>query len=140
MDYKISKEELNPNNPDWKIHAVSDADTFKKNMCDCHTHGLRKYGSKELQLVLNVNLKTASYILNSVGGMIRSGTKFQAGDRLFGLFENQSMAIGFIDEKDDMGADILRVCIPDENGNSFPEEATGVYALQDSDPYIHLLS
>jgi hypothetical protein len=140
MEYHITKEDIEENSTiktDWNIHLIKDADSFKEYRCDCHTHGLDKYGHKELQITLNFEPYFLGYLLNNLGKLIICGDKFQAGDKIFGFFEDPKVPLGFINAKDAFGEDILRVLIPDDDGKVYPDKASGIYSEQATDPYIN---
>ena len=139
MEYRIDEEKLSKlakKKPNWIIHGVLDNGSFKPYRCDFHTHGLDKYDSKELQLTIAINPQTACFTINSIGLLIRNGEKFQAGDKIFGLYDDPEMSIGFIDAKDSAYKDVLRICLPDKNGKVFPNEAEGIFKEQGTDPYF----
>ena len=141
MEYHITKEDIyilaSFIKSDWVIHLVKDADNFKEYRCDCHTHGLNKYGHKELQITINLEPHFLGYLLNNLGKLIIDGKELQEGDKVFGLFQDPEMPIGFINAKDDFGEDILRVWIPDNDGKVYPDKSSGIYNEQSTDPYIN---
>lgn len=124
----------------WIVHAVSDCGTgpkvFKDFRCDYHTHGLNEYGSKELQFTLMVNPGLAGYLINTIGNLILRGKKINGGDVIFGLFDEDTLPVAVVDTKDSYGEDILRICIPDDNGKVYPEKAEGIYSEQVKSPYL----
>lgn len=135
MDYNFSElTKLPVDKKDWAIHYVNGAE-FKKNMCDCHTHGLDERIGTELQMVLHVGQRMCGFVINSAVSAIAGGTTFNDGDRLFGLFEDGNMPVGFIKSSDCDGKDILRICLPDESGD-VSSNASGVYGMQHLDPYL----
>lgn len=132
----INKTELNENkeksnmisNYNWQIHAI-------KNGCLCendgeyifdmipgaanfHTHGMEQYNHPDFQLVLDYDLDTAAYILNTLGERVSSGERFNPGDYVKGIFEDCEIRLETFEET---GRDVLRVIVPDAN-NVFPDE------------------
>lgn len=139
MIYKLSKEELNNLSNikiDWQIHLVSDNKGFKKYMCDAHTHGINKFFNTEIQMVLNIDSKLIANLINDIGRLIKSGYKFTEGDLLYNLLTDD-MPIGFINAKDYEGEPILRILLPDVNGEVYKPNVTDVYAMQYENPYIN---
>ena len=133
------------NKYDWEIHFVANdvececcgkkIEILRKYMCDAHTHGLDKYGSPELQIVLNVPLELIGYTLNSVGEMIRDGLKLEDGMTLEGLFQDDLKLKVFL-TKDTQGKDIFRLIFPDSDFR-FPEESEQYpYSEQYGSPYL----
>ena len=129
---------------EWEIHVVSDSceqegcdyheDTFLPFMCDAHTHGLDKFGSPELQLVLNLDLHLVGYILNTVGDMVRDGLVLEDGMEITGLFEGEASLKTFFTE-DRNGVKICRLILPDTEFR-FPEESEEYpYNKQLESPY-----
>lgn len=138
MDYRTTEQEVmsvSNDEVDWHIHYVNDAFGFKAQMCDCHTHGIDKHLGKELQMILNVGPQLSMFVLNNVGKLILTGKKFEPGDRLFGLFQDEDMPVGFIKGKDRDGNEVLRVCLPDEHKEVF-SKASGIYGKQNQNPYL----
>ena len=123
---------------DWDIHIVrptaeeveAGRNPFRENMADAHTHGLDKYGSKELQIVLPLEPGLIGYILNTVGGQIRDGLVLNDGMLIGGLFE------GDVKLKVYETADVFRLILPDTKFR-FPEESDeDPYCLQYMSPYL----
>lgn len=138
MDYRTTEQEVRQvsnDDVDWQIHYVTDTTSFKPQMCDVHTHGIDKHLGVELQMILNVGPQLTMFVLNNVGKLVLTGKKFQPGDRLFGLFQDEDMPIGFIKGRDKDGVDVLRVCLPDEHCNVF-SNAEGIYGQQNQNPYL----
>lgn len=117
---------------DWTIHGVIGEDLLS-GMVDAHSHGLNKYGSRELQVVLNANAYIG--LINIVGEMIRDGkVKLRGGMFLSGIFDDDAL-LRIDDARDCNGEPIWRLIIPD-NENKFPEESyEEPYYLQIYSPY-----
>lgn len=136
MILMLTDEELNSLNEediDWKIHYVLDDFDFKTDRCDAHTHGVSK-DHLELQVTVCLDPDTMGYILNVLGLLIRKGYKFTDGDLLFGLFEDESMALGFREITNYDNKPILRIIVPDEKGNVYVG-AEGIFGEQEDTPY-----
>lgn len=133
------------NKPDWICHLVmygkcaisGEIETSPVNqyLCDCHTHGVTKYGDYELQVVVKLPREIIGYLLNTVGAMIRAGAKLQDGDYIENLINDYSVLI--LKNADIDGKGILRIVLPDAQGR-FPKD-TGCdlpYSLQGLSTYI----
>ena len=112
------------NNIDWIIHYVQEHD------CDCcgkhneksfgltgfaniHTHGLDKYGHKELCIPLDIG-KVAGSIINDCGLKIAAGEKFEPGIK-FQVIQNYPVFFYEFDKN----SDTLYMIMPDKYGR-FP--------------------
>lgn len=92
-------------------------------ICNAHTHGMRKYGHLDFQLVLHVSDQDFGYILNSLGLRVQAGEHFNSGDLIEGIFEDCPVRL---DEVEESGRRVLRVIIPDSQ-NRFPEDPACEY-------------
>lgn len=118
----------------WSIHLVS-GKGLKEGMIDAHTHGLKNYGSYELQCVLNFSPKFVGYILNAVGELIQGGRVFHDKDEIEGLFRNDAKLLVYR-TKDSCGEDILRLIVPDSEFKYPDESEEFPYNKQFEDPYL----
>lgn len=103
---------------DWEIHNVVD------NPISFHTHGLDKYDSLEIEIVLPLHLKEGASFCNCIGAAIAEGLKIEDGLMVEGLF---NLPIYFFKTMPIHGdKEVFRAIFPDENG-FFPwEEENGV--------------
>jgi hypothetical protein len=105
---------------DWQIHAVCNMhEEFPqyKHIGDYHTHGLDKYGHKELCLPMNFRPEAAVAVLNTIGERISEGAVYFEG-----LYEDQfPTSVEFVSFPD---VDELFVILPDSNGR-FPDDPDG---------------
>ena len=131
----ISNEQIT-----WKVHYVNDfmekEATFKDDMCDCHSHGIKEYLGKELQIVLRFEPELVLYLINSIGKLATAGYKFEDKDEIYGLFQDPNMPVYIMASQDVNGEDILRICLPDPKGEANPELAEGIYKKQTEHPYL----
>lgn len=114
---------------DWIIHHVANGfycpdcgmveDSFLPCICNAHTHGMENYNHADFQLVLDIPPKQLCYILNSMALRVQRGERFNAGDRVSGIFLDCDIRL---DEFEEDGRTVLRVVVPDTH-NRFPEEA-----------------
>ena len=123
----------NKSTVDWIIHGVID-EGIMPGMIDAHSHGLNKYGSRELQVVLNA--RPYINLINEVGERIQKGDlKLHAGMLLTGFFDDDAL-LRVDDARDCTGEPIWRLVIPDGD-NKFPEESyEEPYYLQIYSPYL----
>ena len=121
------------NKDDWIIHGVIGTDDFLGGMCDAHSHGINKYGSRELQVVLYA----PSYIkyINIIGRKIRDeGLKLYGGMELEGMMDDEAK-IRIDDAVDHYGEPIWRIIFQDGEFK-YPEESKEYpYFLQTFSPY-----
>ena len=113
---------------DWIIHYVSNSvrcvtcvapkTELIPGSANIHTHGMEKYKHLDFQLVLNLDMQTAGYILNTLGERVRDGERFKNGDYVKGIFLDCDVRLETFRED---GRKVLRVIIPDQN-NIFPDE------------------
>lgn len=114
--------------PDWIIHLVANGiqcedcgeveDCFPDYICNAHTHGMEKYNHVDFQMVLHLSQQEICYVLNSLGNRVRSGERFNAGDLVYGIFEDCPVRLDMFQE---CNRTVLRVIIPDGQ-NRFPED------------------
>ena len=131
---------------DWTIHYVADEvmceecgefteDVFRPGMADIHTHGLTKYESPELQIVLALPVEQAGWILNAVGEKIQKGLVLYNGMLLDWICDG--VMLKAFRTADCEGNAVFRIIIPDEKFR-FPEDSTQhPYCDQYEDPYVH---
>lgn len=95
--------------PTWIIHGVCSGDKVVY-----HTHGLKEYGSLELELNLSLNKAQGTQFLNIIGLHIANGKVFNDGDFDETIF---TCKIAFKKLKGIYGdgEDNLRVIFPDTN-------------------------
>lgn len=113
----------------WKIHYVTNSDdvrdwqdvpqVFFDGMCDAHTHGLNKFGSLELQIVLDLGPEVIGVMLNLLASAIVSGDFVpEENMQIDGLIPK--MVVRVNKAKDAEDNDVWRIVFPDNEGN-FPE-------------------
>jgi hypothetical protein len=111
----------------WFIHCV-DGDNSVPYEFNCHTHGLMKtYNHPDLQIVLRLNPAIAQNILSSFVEQIKSGTQFQHGSLVNHIIRNFNVLL--INAVED-GRNVLRIILPDKEGNLEPQEMTEVFSRQ----------
>lgn len=73
----------------WIIHQVCDGERLTY-----HTHGLKKYGSLELELNLFLNPQQAGQFVNLIAQTVADGKKYHSGQRVDGYFYNSVLSAG----------------------------------------------
>ena len=132
---------------DWDIHFVADGikcdccgeeteGSFMPYMCDAHTHGLDKYGSKELQVVLYLDPRIVGTIINNVGMNIKEGKVVLRDGMLLDGYIEGGYKIEVFETLDEFGDPVFRLILPDSEGR-FPGESDEYpFSAQYYDPYI----
>ena len=120
-------------NIDWTIHCCRNGvvcdicgdmeNGFIENACNAHTHGMKKYGHMDFQLVLAYSNKEICRILNTFGLWVQQGRRFAAGDLVSGIYEDCDVRLDAFEET---GRAVLRVIIPDKH-NIFPNDKRCMY-------------
>lgn len=124
------------------IHMVTDGtcekckgegNSFHKYMCDAHSHGMDKFGHRELQMVLLIDQKLIAYAINSVAEKILD-EDIKPKDKL--VISNVFGCDIRLDEATDKDGKLLwRIVVPDEKGK-YPEETDDeIFAMQSGSPY-----
>ena len=109
---------------EWIIHHILDEPL------SYHTHGLDKFGSLEIELLLPVHPNVAANYLNAIGEAIKDGLKIEDGLYVEGVF---NFPVFFFKVKSMQSDDLVyRVIIPDSKG-FFPWTQEG--NLRCDEPY-----
>lgn len=113
----------------WVWHYVVDDLSDRVNV---HTHGLAEhFGHVDLQITLPLSMSRVQGIFNSAMAEIREGRRFVDGeiaDRI--LCEPYKVKFVRAEEND---REVLRIIIPDAEGNLDPETMDRIYARQYDD-------
>ncbi len=99
--------------PTWLIHQVVGEDYVKY-----HTHGLKEYGSLELEIKLPIPTKLAGLIINEIGLKIANGKRCRSNDIISGVVNVDLVIIKtkeYHPDDDVNKDDVLRIIIPDQN-------------------------
>ena len=103
---------------DWVIHIVTnhacrvygEKEAYKPHLCNIHTHGMREiYNHPEFQIVLDIDYKIATYILNMLGLMVQEGRCFKAGEAVSGI----GICDLYLYESIENDKPVFRVILPD---------------------------
>ena len=121
---------------EWDIHIVL---SDRPGMCDAHTHGLDKYGSKEIQFVIFGPPEVIGGLLNEVGEAISKGLKLHDGMFLYG-FCDDGAKLKVYETVDCFGEPIYRLIMPDAEFK-YPEDSNEEpYCWQYESPYVEEIS
>ncbi len=122
---------------DWDIHYVSNhaqceecgkvEDSFPDLICDAHTHGIKKYGHPEFQVVIDYGPHEICRLLNTMGLRVKHGERFKAGDKVSGLYLDCDIQLREVTDCD--GKPLLRLVIPDKQ-NRLPEQSEPPFTYQ----------
>jgi len=98
-------------------------------LANLHTHGLKEsFNHMDLQLVIPINMQTASGLFHTVAKNIKKGKTYQAGKLYDDVIRNYFVKFENFTDK---GRPVLRMILPDEKG-FFPgdRECSGIYRRQ----------
>ena len=119
------------------IHLVAsteEQDAFHKYMYDMHSHGMKELNNRELQVVLSIDPKLATYAINNVAEKILAGD-IEPKDGLL-ISDVFTCDIRLNAASDTEGEPLWRIVFPDQDGK-FPEETDDrIYAMQAYSPYL----
>ena len=122
---------------DWIWHYVTNGipcdmcgkieNGFPEFICDAHTHGMKKYGHLEFQVVVNYGPEEIGRLLNEMGRRVQNGERFMDGDVVKGLYLDCDIVLKEI--PDSNNEPVLRLIIPDKE-NHMPEASSPPHSLQ----------
>lgn len=117
-------------------HFVLDSDATSPTGHNVHTHGLEQFGHLDFQIVIpmDTNGRMAHRIFRNLVDRVKNGQKFEPGKCYSDIINNYD--VSFIRTTEN-GRSILRVILPDQEGNLIKEDMHEMFAIQFSDE-IHL--
>ena len=103
---------------------------------DSHTHGLvENMEHTDLQIILNLQPELIQYLMSEVVSRIKKGAKFKSKERLAGILADPKMEIEFLEVMDVCRErKLLRIIIPDPQGNLDPKTMDEAYKVQFNAP------
>jgi hypothetical protein len=111
----------------WCAHYVFDDDTMPMGS-NYHTHGFAEnLGHPDFQCVLRIDPQLLHGILTSIAEQVKKGRKFEAGMRYDRVLKD--MDVTFINAREG-GRKVLRLIIPDKNGELDADKMEAAFALQ----------
>jgi hypothetical protein len=109
----------------WVVHFVSDGGK----LVSCHTHGLvENFDHEDLEITLSMNPKIIHSVFSNIVNLIESGKKFHDGDIADEIIQHPYQ-VKFI-EAEEGSRPVLRVILPDADGNLEQEDMAPDYAAQ----------
>lgn len=114
----------------WFAHYVGDDDAtpFGANF---HTHGVpHSFGHKDLQIVFPLPQRVTHTLLTNAVEQIKKGVVFHHGDEVEGIVRNYK--VRFVEAVENSRA-VLRMIIPDKDGNLHESNMTGEFGRQYED-------
>lgn len=116
----------------WYMHAIY-ADEYDEIHANYHTHGVHEnFNHLDFQIVLNMDPEVANDVFFTLIDYIKSSRKFEEGKEYSDIIEG--FKVGFKQYRE-MGRDVLRVLLPDENGILPTESACDEYYKHQLDDY-----
>ncbi|RSK49701.1 DUF4262 domain-containing protein [Bacillus canaveralius] len=116
----------------WYMDAIY-ADEYDGIHANYHTHGVREnFNHMDFQIVLNMDPEVANDVFYTLIDYINSGRKFEEGKEYSNILEGYKIAFKQYSE---MGRNVLRVLLPDENGILPTENGCDEYYKKQLDDY-----
>ncbi|KIL45510.1 DUF4262 domain-containing protein [Jeotgalibacillus soli] len=116
----------------WYMDAIY-AEEYDEIHANYHTHGVQeKFNHMDFQIVLNIDPEVANGIFFTLTEDIGSGRRFEEGIEYSGIIEDYKVAFKPYRE---MGRDVLRVLLPDEDGVLPTEESCDEFYKTQLDDY-----
>lgn len=114
----------------WYSHLVFPENAEQK-WLNYHTHGLPElYGQLDFQFVLPVDPQTLHRLAATLVERVKKGERFGANMRVRGVTENYDVLLFKTYESQTDNRQVLRVILPDKNGNVDKATLTGMFAAQ----------
>lgn len=108
------------------IHYVSDSDSPE--LINAHTHGISSsFDHKDFQIVLNLHPSVVQSIFFNLVESLKSGNRFEHNQKVNEII--RYFQIKLIDAVED-GRQVLRVILPDPDGNTDKDKMSLEYARQ----------
>lgn len=116
----------------WYMDAVY-ADEYDGIHANYHTHGVREnFNHLDFQIVLNMDPEEANNVFYTLIDYINSGSEFEEGKEYCNIIKGFKVVFKQYSE---MGRDVLRVLLPDENGIFPTENGCDEYYKKQLDDY-----
>lgn len=109
-------------------HTLED-DTTSPTRHNVHTHGLlKRFGHPDLQMIAQIPSEVACYYLETIVRRIKNAEQFKAGDHVT-LNGYACLFVNAIES----GRPVLRIIVPDKDGNLERDKMDAVVAEQYAD-------
>jgi hypothetical protein len=131
MDSLTSKEEeALLKSHGWYSHLILPEYVGQK-WVNYHTHGLPEhYGHLDFQIVLPVDGDTLHKLATRLVDRVKQGERFASGMHVSGIIEDYDVLLVKMTETQNTQHPVLRVILPDKDGNLDKTGLTGIFAAQ----------
>ncbi len=127
LDVKAWEEDMMEENG-WFIHMVGSEDPETETGFNAHTHGLEKtFNHLNLQIIVPLPQDCIGNIFSGIVKKIKSGTVFEIGKNYDEIIKGYLIKIV---QTKECNRDVLRVILPDPNGNLEFDEIDDKYKSQ----------
>lgn len=130
MDYITPQEEELGKAHGWYSHFILPANAGQRRV-NYHTHGLLEhYGHLDFQFVLPLDPNILHALATKLVNRVKVGERFTAGMRVSGVVENYDVLLMKTTETQRDSHVVLRVILPDRNGNIDKGDLDALFAAQ----------
>jgi hypothetical protein len=130
MEYITPQEEELRKAHGWYSHFILPEDSGQS-WVNYHTHGLPEhYGHLDFQLVLPTDPNILHALATKLVDRVKGGERFAAGMRVSGIVEKYDVMLIEITETQNDNRYVLRVVLPDEDGNLTKATCRDIFAAQ----------
>lgn len=121
---------------DWVIERLipEDDEVKLEGIIDNHTHGLEKYGLKNLAMFLKLDVDETELIMDSIAWLMIQGETFDTEHKQYLEFADGSVYDFFLDEIKWHGEDVLRIILSDPECKFYPIDGE---VTKEKLPYIY---
>ena len=114
----------------WYSHFVI-GENGSQGWVNYHTHGLAEhYGHLDFQLVLPIEPSSLHDLAARLVKRVKKGERFVAGMRVRRILKNYDVLLVKMNETRRIDRPVLRVILPDKDGNLNKSTANGIFAAQ----------
>jgi hypothetical protein len=114
----------------WYSHFIIPEDNEQK-WVNFHTHGLPElYGQLDFQFVLPIDHNTLHALTAKLVTRVIKGERFTAGMRVTGIVRKYDVLLVKTTETRSIKRQVLRVILPDKDGNLDKATTSGIFAAQ----------
>lgn len=114
----------------WYSHLVLPEEKGRT-WVDYHTHGLPEhYGHLDFQFVLPIDGDLLHELATRLVDRVKKGERFTAGSRVSGIMQTHDVLLIETTETQSIRRKVLRVILPDKNGNLDRTLLSGLFAQQ----------
>lgn len=110
----------------WYAHFVQD-DGETHYGVNVHSHGMEAYDHLDFQVVFPIDERLAHHFIADLIERVKKGEKFQHGQRVSQILKNYDILLL---EANEAGRAVLRLILPDEEGNLTKEDIKQIFRGQ----------